>query len=417
MGKRRRTHRAMALLMLSCWLWNAAFAQVERRLFKIKYVINIADIDTTFVDNNERINEMEAFLRMVRDDDRITLHAVRFSGTASPDGSYEFNQWLCANRLEHFKDLIRKVLDVPDSIIMANDGYITWDEFRQEVAASDLEYRDEILAVIDQEPGLVLWYADKHTDHRLLKLRGMHGGRAWESLKKPILFNLRFADAEFVFSRRIDMADVSYPPTPFTPPASLDSIYIEPDLWIGRLHLKTNFIDLGLLIGNLAVEADLAPHWSVTLPLYYSALDYFKSTLKFRVLGCQPEVRYWFSPLTNDGFFAGAHLGVSYYNFAFDGDYRYQDHDGTTPTVGGGLSLGYRRLLGKSQRWRLECSVGAGIYPLYYDRFHNTPNVKDGMLVDNHKRTFIGLDQAAITLAYSFDIRRKIRWNTKGGRP
>ena len=151
--------------------------------------------------------------------------------------------------------------------------------------------------------------------------------------------------------------------------------------------------------------------------MYYSALDYFKSTLKFRVLGCQPEFRYWFSPLTNDGFFAGAHLGVSYYNFAFDGDYRYQDHGGTTPTVGGGLSFGYRRLLGKSQRWRLECSAGAGVYPLYYDRFHNTSNVKDGMLVDNHRKTFVGLDQAAVTLAYSFDIRLKIRWNTKGGRP
>ena len=190
---------------------------MERKHFKIKYVINIADIDTTFVDNNERIKEMEAFLRMIRDDDRTTLHAVRFSGTASPDGPYEFNQWLCANRLEHFKELIRSVIDVPDSIIMANDDYITWDEFRQEVAASDLEYRDEILAVIDQEPRLVLWYADRHTDHRLLKLRRMHGGKVWESLKKPILFNLRFADAEFVFSRRIDMADVSYPPTPFTP--------------------------------------------------------------------------------------------------------------------------------------------------------------------------------------------------------
>ncbi|MCH5306455.1 MAG: DUF3575 domain-containing protein [Prevotella sp.] len=248
----------------------------------------------------------------------------------------------------------------------------------------------------------------------------MHGGKAWESLKSPILFNLRFADAEFVLARKIEMPDAirlfpNLPPAP--PPATLGDYYLEPDIWIGRLHLKTNFVDLGLLIANLAVEVDLAPHWSFTLPLYYSAIDYFKSTVKFRMLGCQPEFRYWFSPTTNDGFFAGAHLGVSYYNFAFDGPYRYQDHNGTTPTVGGGLSFGYRTLLGKSQRWRLEFTAGAGVYPLYYDRFHNTPDVRDGMLVDNHRKTFVGLDQAAVTLAYSFDIRRKIKWNMKGGRP
>lgn len=412
--------RIVMLMVLSCLSALAVFSQVERKHFKIKYVINIADIDTTFVDNDEHIKELKDFLHTIRDDRHIRLNAVRFSGTASPDGSYEFNQWLSVNRLENFKKLIRTELNVPDSIIFANDSYIAWEGFRQKVAESDLPYREEILAVIDEGPKLVRWFGNRHIDHRLLKLRSMHRGKVWESLKKPILFDLRFADAEFEFSRYLNpiFPERLHTEGTLPPPVPLPTFDIEPPLpktWVRRLHLKTNFVDLGLLIANLAVEADLAPHWSFTLPLYYSALDYFKSTVKFRVLGCQPELRYWPRQTDNDGFFIGAHIGASYYNFAFDGDYRNQDHDGTTPTIGGGISLGYRRLLGKSQRWRMEFSAGAGIYPLDYDLFHNTPFVTDGMLAGRCKKTYIGLDQAAVTLAYSFDIQHMFKWAKKGG--
>ena len=53
--------------------------------------------------------------------------------------------------------------------------------------------------------------------------------------------------------------------------------------------------------------------------------NYFKETIKFRTLAIMPESRYWISE-NNDGFFAGAHFGLAYYNFAFNGKYRYQDH-------------------------------------------------------------------------------------------
>ena len=79
--------------------------------------------------------------------------------------------------------------------------------------------------------------------------------------------------------------------------------------WMRRLHLKTNTLGWGLAIVNVAVEVDLAKHWSLTLPVYYSAWDYFKSTVKFRTFAIQPEFRYWFSE-RNDGFFAGAHFGL-----------------------------------------------------------------------------------------------------------
>jgi len=179
----------------------------------------------------------------------------------------------------------------------------------------------------------------------------------------------------------------------------------EPEAWKRHLYLKTNTIGLALAMANIAIEVDLAKHWSFNLPIYYSAWDYFKSTIKFRTLAIQPEFRYWLSE-ENDGFFTGAHFGLAYYNFAFDGAIRYQDHNRETPAIGGGISIGYRVPISKDQRWKMEFSVGGGVFPLHYDKFHNTPRTKDGLMIESIKKTFWGIDQAAISLSYTFDLKK-----------
>ncbi|MCH5335323.1 MAG: hypothetical protein J1D86_05930, partial [Alistipes sp.] len=123
--------------------------------FRIRYVINRPEVDTTFVDNTSRIGDMRDFLDDSRHDSLLRITGVRFRGTASPDGGYDFNVWLSENRLRTFKELVYSYIELPDSIIRSNTSDIPWDGFREKVALSDLEYRDEILAIIDEGPSLV----------------------------------------------------------------------------------------------------------------------------------------------------------------------------------------------------------------------------------------------------------------------
>lgn len=173
-----------------------------------------------------------------------------------------------------------------------------------------------------------------------------------------------------------------------------------------KLHIKTNLLGLGLGIANVAAEIDLAKHWSFALPIYYSSWDYFKTTIKFRTFSVQPEFRYWLSK-NNDGFFVGVHFGLAYYNFALDGDYRYQDHNQETPAMGGGMSLGYRFPISQNNRFRMEFSLGAGYYPLHYDKFRNISNAKEGLMVENLKKDYLNLDQVTISFSYAFDLKKK----------
>ena len=168
-------------------------------------------------------------------------------------------------------------------------------------------------------------------------------------------------------------------------------------------YLKSNTVGWGMLIANIAGEIDFANHWSATLPVYYSALNYFTSTVKFRTLCFQPEVRYWLSP-ENVGWYGGAHLGLAWFNYAKGGDWRYQDHNRHTPAYGGGISVGYRMPIAKNNRWFMEFSLGGGVYKLHYDVFHNHHN---GQMTDIRKRTFYGIDNVAVSFAYRFDLKKK----------
>lgn len=400
-------------------------SQDHRAHFRIRYVINQPEIDSTFVDNRDRISDIREFLEQVRRDSLLRIGGVQFRGTASPDGAYDFNVWLSEHRLRTFKELVLSYTDLPDSLIRANVSDIPWDGFRDKVAgADDLPWRDEVLAVIDEGPGLVPWFGGRRIDPRLLKLKAMHGGRVWEALKSPILRDLRYGDALFEYYRMqpaLGLAGVTFR-DPELAAAGLEIPPPDPR-WMPHIYLKTNFIGLAMLMANVAVELDIAPHWSFTLPIYYSGMDWFKSTIKFRNFTVQPEFRYWFplrsdgSYFHNEGLFVGAHLEMSYYNFAFDGRYRYQDHRGRTPALGGGLSIGYRMPVSRDRRWKLEFAVGGGIYPLDYDLFDNTSDYRDGQLMGRRKETYVGLDQAAVTLGYTFDWDRRVRTlKKKGGR-
>jgi hypothetical protein len=168
--------------------------------------------------------------------------------------------------------------------------------------------------------------------------------------------------------------------------------------------IKTNAIGWGMAISNLALEVELAKHFSFNLPVYYSGVDYFKSNTKFRIFGIYPEFRYWFKE--RDGWFIGAHGGLAYYNLALGGDWRIQDTNGTTPALGGGLNVGYRMSLSKKHpRWKVEFTLGGGVYDVHYEKFVNE---KDGPKAQGSvNKTAFALDNVGVSFSYSIDLKKR----------
>jgi hypothetical protein len=174
-----------------------------------------------------------------------------------------------------------------------------------------------------------------------------------------------------------------------------------------HLYVKTNGVGWLLLNANAALEVDFARRWSVMLPIYYGAFNYFTGNYKVRLFAMLPELRYWLAGSECNpahGFFVGVHAGFSYFNVAVGGDTRYQDHAGRKPALGGGVGVGYRIDFGRRKHFALELSLGGGFYHLDYDKFVNVDN---GARYGRKQKNMFLLDNVGVTLSYRFNLRRK----------
>lgn len=385
---------------------------VKREEMHIRYRVAKAYIDKDYMNNRPVLDRIVEWTEEVKKDSMVNIVSVEFCGAVSPEGSVPFNHWLSVARLTALEKYVRQRVDIPEELIVRSDHYIAWDELKEMVLDSDLPNKDEIMEVLNSENTSI----GNELDSRIGALKALDNGRTWRIIFNRYFIHMRNAYMVIVTEKSEKFYEYRRRNMIASLPSLTTGVDYESDLlqrtWpaavsipdVRNMYVKTNLTGLALLIANIGVEFDLGRYLSLNIPVYHSGVNYFKPTVKFRTLATQPELRVW--PMTNKkGLFIGAHLGFAYYNFAFDGDWRYQDHDGTSPTLGGGLSLGYRLPISRNKRWNLELGVGAGVYPLHYDRFHNLHNVKDGQLFDTHKNTYIGLDNVQLSISYRIPMK------------
>lgn len=392
------------------------YAQDRRTEIFVDFRVNSTVIDSAYSDNAVRMQEIVDFLRNIRQDSTVNIIEVSFCGAASPEGSDQLNRGLARGRLTALENLVRKEVDIPDSLITRNDSYIPWDYLKTQIEGSDVTRKDEVIAILNEKSSMVDYhYPNLHIDSRIVKLKKLDNGKVWQQINKLFFGQMRNACVVFVtYKRELPAVQepIIVPDTVVVEPvadiaqditAIVETVTSEIKEWNRKLYIKTNALFWGMGMTNAAAEIDLAKHWSFALPVTYSAWNYFTSTVKFRTLAVQPEFRYWFNE-NNQKFFIGAHFGYAQYNVAVDGDYRYQDHGGKSPALGGGLSVGYRMPISKNDKWHIEFTLGAGVYGLHYDKFYN---VNNGKLIETYRKTYWGIDNAAVNISYRFDLKKR----------
>lgn len=377
--------------------------RISKRIenIEVHFKFDKSELDLDYMGNNE---SLQNFARKIDSIGISRIDSIVIISQSSPEGVYEHNIKLSRNRASTMrKYILDKHPQLRNNLRVYDDGE-SWQQLREYVEKDTLMKSssiERVLSVID---------SDVNVGTKKWRMQQLPVYKYLVKTYYPLIRNSSFYILYYTEVEQAEAVGASAGYIVSEPVIDASALRVESEPsateeepWSRQLHLKTNAVALGLGIANVAAEIDLAKHLSLSLPVYYSAWNYFKSTIKFRTFAVQPELRYWPSA-KNEGFFAGAHFGMVYYNCAFDGDYRYQDHNREEPSLGGGLSLGYRLPISKNKRWRVEFSLGAGGYTCYYDKFHNTPDVKDGLMVESVKRTYWGIDQAAISLAYSFDL-------------
>ncbi len=404
------------LLLISIFLGTQLLSAQEfvHSEFTIDFRVNSTKIDRNYLNNAKSLDSLDIFLDKVDSLRKTTrfippyslkLVSVSFYGVASPEGSGKVNRNLSLSRLKRLEEYVRSRVEIEEDIIIRDENHISWDRLISEVEVSDISYKEEILAILNG-PAMMVENNGNPVDSRVLELQKLNKGRVWRELNTRFFNGLRNAEAVFTFEKipvaaPIEAMSYKAPVLLSSAPKSISapSPVVEQASWTPELYVKANGIGLGLFVVNAGVEYQFAPAWSVNLPVFFSAVDYFSTQTKFRMFLMQPEVRYWLQGLK--GFYLGVHLGGAMYNVA-TGDYRIQDHRGGRPGFGGGLGVGYRLPISENGKWLLEFGLGAGVYNLHYDRFHNTPDVSQGAHFDTIKRTWFGIDIMNFSLVYKF---------------
>ena len=383
----------------------------------IKFPINSHVVYPDFADNARTLDSLRSIIKGADGNQSYKISDITTEVTSSPDGSMRKNLSLAKRRMNSICEYLNSKIDLPDSIhVRPLRSYIPWDEFRALVAQSNLEDCDEVIRISSVGSD----DSEQDNSSRMARLKRLRNGRIWSFLKTDILPRLRKADILVFTIERIvqeqpkveqlpetdgpyiGVINIDLPETPQPAQENAVEEEVQSDSYnrcINRWNISTNLAGWGLAIANLTGEYSFRCHWSAALSIYYSAWNYGTSTRKFRTFIFRPEIRYWFGS-NQRGLFVDGHVQMAAFNFATPGrEYRIQDRKGKHPALGGGVGIGYRYRFGQS-RWSLEAQIGAGCYHLDYNRYVNRPN---GKLVDNIRRTWFGIDNAALSVVYTFD--------------
>lgn len=414
----------------------SASGQGEGGEFVVDFAVGKTAIRNDYSDNSNSILKLKNHIDSALGDSTVSVIKVTVFGSTSPEGAYERNVYLAGERIEALAKFIEQEYPQLSGHIFKCNSNIPYEKFEDFVLNSDFSKskKKDITEILHKDFTLVPYTSSQgdtfHIDSRLVELKAYDNGIEWSKMEKELFPRFRhtyiYVD---IFPKMVPFPEVgsdesavymlaqTKAPSISRPQIAVDSTLIEAPAVnqkpkkvkykrevLELITLKTNGIGWLMLIANASMELHFSPRVSLNLPFYYSGgVNYFVDNIKFRGIVFQPELRYHFAKAK--GLYLGVHGGVGWYNFALQGDYRIQDHSGLRPAVGGGIGVGYRFHFPHLPRFGLEFSVGAGVYDAVYDKFYNEPN---GPLVEEGiHTTFIGIDQASVSLIYS--LGKKIK--------
>lgn len=115
----------------------------------IDFPVNKTDIDPAYRRNPEEIAKIRETIDIVRNDSDTHITDVTITGYASPESPYDNNERLAKGRSLALAEYVRNLYSFAPDIMHAGWVAENWQGLRAEIAASDLDSRDDMLAIID----------------------------------------------------------------------------------------------------------------------------------------------------------------------------------------------------------------------------------------------------------------------------
>ena len=325
-----------------------------------------------------------------------TLEKVVIYAYTSPDGTNKANLTLAARRMDSLESWLLRNTPLPATMLETNSGGIAWGLLRDAVSKSEMQYKKEVLQILDNTPVWVFDSNGKVIGSRKKELMDLKGGVPYRYMYEHLFPDLRSSIAIMLYIRTSgpqteeerepaasektspaapekDM--VTTVPEESVPPATEKSEAVAPDEKtttvapeqeryepLHKLALKTNIIYDLALMPSLEVEYMINERWSVNAE---GEVAWWKNNGKhkyYQIATLSPEVRYWFKTKKRwHGHYVGLFGGGSWYDLE-NGERGYKGEFWKA-----GLSYGYMFPIGRSLSF--EAGLGLGFLRTWYEEY------------------------------------------------
>ena len=155
---------------------------------EIIFKVSKIEIDSSVFNNEITFGKILAAVDKIFSNPYYKIDKIEVAGYASPEGRPAFNKWLGENRAKALIDYIiehRPQYNLTRDNFKIRNGEENWVGLRRVVAASDLEHKERVLQIIDDEniPG----------ELKKDKIRWIDRAKTWKQMLKDIYPHLRCA--------------------------------------------------------------------------------------------------------------------------------------------------------------------------------------------------------------------------------
>lgn len=155
---------------------------------EIIFKVSKIEIDSSVFNNEVTFGKILAAVDKIFSNPYYKIDKIEVAGYASPEGRPAFNKWLGENRAKALIDYIiehRPQYNLTRDDFRIRNGEENWVGLRRVVAASDLEQKERVLQIIDDEniPG----------ELKKDKIKWIDRAKTWKQMLKDIYPHLRCA--------------------------------------------------------------------------------------------------------------------------------------------------------------------------------------------------------------------------------
>ena len=140
--------------------------------------VDVSKMDRSFLENEELMSGIMDAIGEILEDTTLRISHIDVTGFASFDGRLAYNTRLAGARAQTIKRYMQATYpQLADSLFTVTNGGESWTELRERLEKVEFVGRDEVFAIMDEEPDLEM---------RERKIKALHGGATYRYMREAL---------------------------------------------------------------------------------------------------------------------------------------------------------------------------------------------------------------------------------------